>query len=205
MDQNQLKMCNRCNQEKSKEEFFKKTGSHDGLQPMCKVCSQENAKAWKIQNAEKRKIRLAELYPNTKVCHKCSTRKPLTDFSKKASAKDGLQTNCRDCHSTMAKSHYRKNHKRKSSEEKKIAKANKLMKNQIKKLNLTPEAYEQILKSQDYKCKCCHRKSTSFVADIKESADTNISLICKPCSNILKSSWRDVLRVAAVREYLMKK
>lgn len=34
----------------------------------------------------------------TKVCKKCGRELPISAFNKKASAKDGLQDMCRECH-----------------------------------------------------------------------------------------------------------
>lgn len=44
-----------------------------------------------------------------KTCTKCKVEKPLTEFNKRASAKDGLQTQCRACHQAAGKKHYQAN------------------------------------------------------------------------------------------------
>lgn len=50
----------------------------------------------------------------TKRCSKCGQYKPISDFNKNRKSKDGLQTECRECHAeTMRKYH------RKQAEEKK--------------------------------------------------------------------------------------
>ena len=36
---------------------------------------------------------------NTKVCVKCNIEKPVENFSKSSSSKDGLQSYCRECQS----------------------------------------------------------------------------------------------------------
>lgn len=38
----------------------------------------------------------------TKVCHKCGRELPLSEFHKKSSAKDGLQSCCKECSNKMA-------------------------------------------------------------------------------------------------------
>lgn len=48
----------------------------------------------------------------TKFCHKCSERKPLDEFSRNKSRRDGLCTECRDCCNEYAKE-YRQGHRKK--------------------------------------------------------------------------------------------
>ena len=38
-----------------------------------------------------------------KLCHKCGTQKPLSDFYKNKISKDGLQTQCKKCHENYEK------------------------------------------------------------------------------------------------------
>lgn len=44
-----------------------------------------------------------------KICSICRKAKPLSDFNKKVSCKDGLQPLCRSCQSAKSKEHYGKN------------------------------------------------------------------------------------------------
>lgn len=44
-----------------------------------------------------------------KFCNKCGTNKPLEEFGKKASAKDGRQNACKPCARAYAKKHYGEN------------------------------------------------------------------------------------------------
>lgn len=44
-----------------------------------------------------------------KVCTRCLTSKPLEEFSKRASAKDGLQPRCRICQRELVNQHYSDN------------------------------------------------------------------------------------------------
>lgn len=45
----------------------------------------------------------------TKRCTKCGETKSPDDFYKNAAAPDGLQTQCKVCHSTRGKAHYKEN------------------------------------------------------------------------------------------------
>lgn len=45
----------------------------------------------------------------TKRCYKCGQIKPISDFNKNKKSKDGLQSECRECHAeTMRKYHLKK-------------------------------------------------------------------------------------------------
>ena len=44
-----------------------------------------------------------------KTCTLCKLPKPLSEFNKKASSKDGLQNKCRECSKLAAKRHYEEN------------------------------------------------------------------------------------------------
>lgn len=52
---------------------------------------------------------------NTKLCYKCSTTKPLFDFNKSKSRKDGVQSICRDCSKQANNIGYRENPNRSKS------------------------------------------------------------------------------------------
>lgn len=51
----------------------------------------------------------AVLETEKKTCRKCDTEKPLTDFFRDASTKDGRHTRCKSCHSASAKRWVRAN------------------------------------------------------------------------------------------------
>jgi hypothetical protein len=45
-----------------------------------------------------------------KICCHCRQRQPLSEFNKKAKAKDGKQPNCRECNRARSRQYYRDNH-----------------------------------------------------------------------------------------------
>ena len=69
-----------------------------------------------IENAEKTTIISSECGHGlrkdeepTKRCYKCGRHKPLSDFNKNKKSKDGLQSECRECHAeTMRRYHLKK-------------------------------------------------------------------------------------------------
>lgn len=47
----------------------------------------------------------------TKKCSRCGRVLPVTEFNKKASSKDGLQGQCRECHNESVRRSYQKKKK----------------------------------------------------------------------------------------------
>ena len=54
----------------------------------------------------------------TKVCRKCGQELPISEFTRKATAKDGLQCYCKTCNSKVATEYARKRRERKEAEKK---------------------------------------------------------------------------------------
>lgn len=45
----------------------------------------------------------------TKICTKCKLEKPISQFNKNISKKDGLQSECKQCHNSLYKQYYTTN------------------------------------------------------------------------------------------------
>ena len=54
----------------------------------------------------------------TKVCRKCGQELPISEFTRKATAKDGLQCYCKKCNSKVTTEYARKRRERKKAEAK---------------------------------------------------------------------------------------
>lgn len=81
------KKCKCCGIIKPAEEFSKKNGSPDGLQPWCKSCSNMY-------------LQLGDFYKNrggVKFCRRCRTFLPRDMFNANARHNDGLQSYCKVC------------------------------------------------------------------------------------------------------------
>jgi prophage antirepressor-like protein len=83
-----IKKCLNCEEEKSIEEFGKKTDSPDGYMPNCKVCWSKKA-----NGPAKKKVEP----PTHKVCNKCDEDKSIDSFWKRSSYKDGYLNTCSVC------------------------------------------------------------------------------------------------------------
>lgn len=117
-----LKTCTQCGIEKSAAEFNKRSRSNDGLQPLCKTCSQKAGSAYHAENRDelikKQRIsylrrrdpgttprsviraQLAErLSSQRKLCTGCDVTKAFSDFNVHSRSADGLQCYCKECES----------------------------------------------------------------------------------------------------------
>ncbi len=92
------KVCTKCGEEKSGNDFNKAKRYEDGLQFWCRACMKANREA----NKEKSLARVLALQEKnkgmkTKVCPKCKEEKPIDAFNKCRSKKDGLNSHCTAC------------------------------------------------------------------------------------------------------------
>lgn len=104
-----MKPCSKCGERKPLCEFFKKVDARDGHMSQCKICSSSRVAEWKIANTvqaraqnrvqkrEQSQERDFDFCCGVKTCTKCSVSKPLSEFSKKASSRDGFQLKCKAC------------------------------------------------------------------------------------------------------------
>ena len=90
------KRCSKCKQEKSREEFWKNSGTPDGLCFQCKTCKSSLMK----KNREINKVRNMEEKDKTidkKRCVKCKMLKDIKYFIRDNANKDGFSYRCKQC------------------------------------------------------------------------------------------------------------
>lgn len=85
-----MKICTKCNKEKSESEFAKNVKAPDGLSYWCKSCKKEY-----YDNKYKKEIEV--LPKGYKRCGKCKQIKTINYFNKNCNSKDGLYSICIDC------------------------------------------------------------------------------------------------------------
>lgn len=88
---NRNKICPKCNQCKSYDNFGKNKSNSDGLSTYCKLCRCEYRKV------SSQGYRKDEVLSETKICTGCDEEKSHTQFNKDRYSKDGLQTYCKQC------------------------------------------------------------------------------------------------------------
>ena len=105
----ETKTCTTCKIEKPITDFSKRTNKKTP-ESQCKKCAAKHAKKYRHECEDKLKERqLSPEYisPTTKICYKCNIEKPIIDFAKHSSGKDGFKNYCKSCNSKiMAKYHF---------------------------------------------------------------------------------------------------
>lgn len=84
--------CSRCNEEKPGKAFSRRKQSKTGLASYCKVCSLEVLREHRATAQMSEKVRRED-----KVCPSCNKTKLPKEFSALSSARDGLQSQCKEC------------------------------------------------------------------------------------------------------------
>lgn len=88
----------------------------------------------------------------TKRCKVCRKNKPLSEYHKHNTAKFGVQTHCKECHSKRNKKWYLKNNK--------LAKQKNREFKLLREYGISIKEYDTILKEQNGNCKICGNKET---------------------------------------------
>ena len=146
---------------------------------------------------------------DTKHCGGCNTDKPLDDFHKNSSRKDGRSTQCKVCINTRNKVWYTKNKERHNALGKANYNANGEKyrdRNYRKKYGITLEQYNQILENQNGLCALCnqpetamHRKSggklRELAVDHCHETGKIRGLLCTKC-NVMISNLGDTIERA---------
>lgn len=104
------KVCGKCGIWKPLEEYHKDETKKDGRGSKCKECKKQYNKRYYKDNAERRKEQqkqVKEVKEGMKKCTKCGERKPLREFNKDKTKKDGRRSQCKECKKAYAKQ-YRK-------------------------------------------------------------------------------------------------
>lgn len=122
-----------------------------------------------------------------KTCSKCKKEKPVNEFFKNRSNKDGHDCQCKKCHETYAKKHYWKKHLKKT-------------------LNITVEDYDKFYRQQKGRCAICgvHQSELNRRLDTDHSHDTGRirGLLCRRCNLLLGNAKDDITILKKAITYL---
>lgn len=89
-----MKVCNVCKEAKDFPEFNKRSNAKDGLQSFCRPCGNRMTR----EAAESRKVNGPTVIRDSKVCVRCSTKKPIGQFYvKRGHSADGYGSHCKPC------------------------------------------------------------------------------------------------------------
>lgn len=90
------KFCRQCGEFKPKTDFFLNRSAKDGLHHNCKSCKRKIDKARHIVNAYNRTLN-PPISDKLKKCTICEIEKPLSEFFKSETNKDGKAFRCKSC------------------------------------------------------------------------------------------------------------
>lgn len=150
-------------------------------------------------------------------CTKCKEIKPLSDFSRKQSKKNGFESRCKNCQYECTK-----NSKIDYSREKQCTKCNRLLKYSefnknnysldgvsscckrcqvLIKYNLTTIDYEKLAEQQNYKCAICNTKEKLHV-DHNHKTGKVRALLCTKCNIAIGAFKEDIEILENAKIYL---
>ncbi len=90
------KRCNKCDDLKEVDEFYKRKTSKDGYRNECKLCSNKNETKRKDKRKETRQSREV-ITEGEKVCRICELKKDISEFHIKRGTPDGHRNECKEC------------------------------------------------------------------------------------------------------------
>lgn len=91
------KMCRKCLETKSLEEFSKDRTEKSGRNIYCKECTREANRASKRKALQANLVGTPLIVKTEKYCPGCEETKPAQEFSRNRSAWDGMQHCCKEC------------------------------------------------------------------------------------------------------------
>lgn len=95
-----------------------------------------------------------------KVCSKCRESKPLDEFHKDKTTRNGVSSRCKECRKAYAKVYHKKNKDRINAKDKRYREENRdrVLDSRLRHLyNISLEQYNKMLEEQDYVCAICKR------------------------------------------------
>jgi hypothetical protein len=178
------KACSRCRETKTLDQFYRKEGRPSSW---CKPCTLADIKArYRSKHPEPPPY----LLPTEKACNKCGVTKPLEQFHRRRSSRDGRNSICADCNTEAAakfnKAHpdYHRIKMREWGKKNPDRKADIQLK---VRLGVPHGTYARMLAEQDGKCGICGdsdpgaRISRFHVDHDKESGIVR-GLLCGRCN-----------------------
>jgi hypothetical protein len=106
------KRCPDCGDFKPLTEFVLNKRRRDGRGTYCRVCFNERSRRHREKRAEDLGVpyrRRREVPAGHKYCPRCAEPKPLEEFGRNRSARDGLTAYCRPCHNTVTRLYLERN------------------------------------------------------------------------------------------------
>lgn len=189
------KRCYRCGETKPASEFYNNRGHRDGLSAACRPCTKAEAhERWRAKHPEPPPY----VAPTEKACTKCHVVKPLDQFHRRASARDGRQPYCGVCATADALAWNQANpgYHRQKANEYRLRHPEKVADRALRwKLGVAVGTYADMLAAQDGKCAICGTTDPGprikrFHVDHCHATGQVRGLLCHSC-NIGLGAFRD--------------
>lgn len=143
-----------------------------------------------------------------KTCSRCRQRKTKSLFNTRKGASDGLRSECKDCGAKAAAVYRNSNKKNIAKSQQAYRKVNKVKlqekdkkKHLLSKYNLTLDAWNNLLLSQNGGCAICS-KTTHLQVDHDHATGRIRGLLCGNCNRGLGLFGDDVVALAKALSYL---
>lgn len=185
-----LKQCTKCQEYKDVSDFHKYSKGPDGLKQACKVC----VKGYDLEQNDATRLFPRKINSNGDIhCRNCGEY--FKEEQMKVSNTEGRYKSlsyCIDCAPLLKRVRT------------------------LKKYNLSLDDYHELLKSQDYSCKICNGKDTSYRKRLSVDHDHNCcpgegscgkcirGLLCHHCNSGLGNAKDSIETLQKMIDYLQK-
>ncbi|MET7331895.1 endonuclease VII domain-containing protein [Nonomuraea sp. NPDC005650] len=167
------KRCPDCGEEKEVAEFGRNKRMADGLARYCKACFQRrHMQSYRKRMEEQGKTvrERVEVPDGQKYCPRCAEIKPVADFGKNRSHKDGLTDYCKPCHNRVTRENRIEHHG---------STRNYHLK---RRYGITEDDFERMLARQGGLCAVCRAVPGTFV-DHSHATGQVRGILCFNCNN----------------------
>ncbi|PZG06804.1 endonuclease VII domain-containing protein [Nonomuraea aridisoli] len=172
-DSGAVKRCPDCGELKAVSEFGRNARLADGLARYCKTCFRRRSQeSYRKRRAEQGKVvrERVQVPEDHKFCPRCSEIKPRADFGRNRTAKDGLTTYCKQCHTIVARENKAKNH---GSERSYLLRY---------RYGITDDDFARMLARQGGLCAVCRAVPGTFVDHCHRTGQVR-GVLCFNCNN----------------------
>jgi len=198
------KACSRCRETKTLDQFYRKEGRPSSW---CKPCTLADIKArYRSKHPEPPPYQP----PAEKACNKCGVTKPLEQFHRHRSARDGRNSFCAVCATAAASAWNKANpgYHRQKAKEYGLRHPDRKADNNLRwRLGLPWGTYAQMLEAQGGKCAICGTTKPGdrikrFHTDHDEASGDVRGLLCNNCNNGIGRLNHDPIRLRLAADYL---
>lgn len=220
------KTCPVCQEHKPWDDYHKNTTARDGHQSYCKACAYRMTQESRERHREAWDLRAAEKLARTpdpramKICTKCGVERPVLDYYRHRSTKDGRATWCKFCQRAYTQERRERDWEAAreahrawiSTPEGKAIKAHSHRRYWLRQYGLTVDQYEQMLTDQGGVCAICHKperfvdprsgEPRRLAVDHDHETGKVRGLLCGRCNRAIGHLGHDPESLARAADYL---